>query len=73
MILTEEQEEIRATAREFARAELAPHSAAWERDAAFPREALKAMGRLGFMGMTVPPEWGGAGADYAGRARHAAG
>ena len=64
MILTEEQEEIRATAREFARAELAPHSAAWERDAAFPREALKAMGRLGFMGMTVPPEWGGAGADY---------
>ena len=64
MMLTEEQEEIRATAREFARAELAPHSAAWERDAAFPREALKAMGRLGFMGMTVPPEWGGAGADY---------
>ncbi len=64
MILTEEQEEIRSTAREFARAELAPHSAAWERDAAFPREALKAMGRLGFMGMTVPPEWGGAGADY---------
>jgi alkylation response protein AidB-like acyl-CoA dehydrogenase len=64
MILTEEQEEIRATAREFARAELVPHSAAWERDAAFPREALKAMGRLGFMGMTVPPEWGGAGADY---------
>ena len=64
MILTEEQEEIRATAREFARAELVPHSAAWERDAAFPREALKAMGRLGFMGMTVPAEWGGAGADY---------
>ena len=64
MILTEEQELIRATARDFARTNLAPHAAEWERDAAFPREELKTMGRLGFMGMTVPPEWGGAGADY---------
>lgn len=64
MILTEEQELIRATAREFSRARLAPYSAEWERDATFPREALRAMGQLGFLGMTVPPEWGGAGADY---------
>jgi butyryl-CoA dehydrogenase len=64
MILTEEQELIRATARDFARANIAPHSAEWERNATFPRETLKAMGRLGFLGMTVPPEWGGAGADY---------
>jgi alkylation response protein AidB-like acyl-CoA dehydrogenase len=64
MILTEEQELIRATAREFARARLAPYSAEWEHNATFPREALRAMGKLGLMGMTVPPEWGGAGADY---------
>jgi alkylation response protein AidB-like acyl-CoA dehydrogenase len=64
MILTEEQELIRATARGFARANLAPYAADWERDAIFPHQALKAMGQLGFMGMTVPPEWGGAGADY---------
>jgi butyryl-CoA dehydrogenase len=64
MILTQEQELIRATARDFARSNIAPHSAEWERNAIFPRETLQAMGRLGFMGMTVPPEWGGAGADY---------
>jgi butyryl-CoA dehydrogenase len=64
MILTEEQELIRATARDFSRSQLAPHSAEWERTATFPREALRQMGRLGFMGMTVPPEWGGAGTDY---------
>ncbi len=64
MILTEEHEMIRATARDFAQTKLAPHSAEWERTATFPREALAEMGRLGFLGMTVPPEWGGAGADY---------
>lgn len=64
MILTEEQELIRATAREFSRAHLAPHAAEWERNATFPRQALREMGRLGFMGMTVPPEWGGAGTDH---------
>lgn len=64
MILTEEQEMIRATARDFSKAHLAPHAAEWERTATFPREALREMGKLGFLGMTVPPEWGGAGADY---------
>jgi alkylation response protein AidB-like acyl-CoA dehydrogenase len=64
MILTEEQELIRATARDFSKKLLAPFSGAWERNSTFPREALREMGRLGFMGMTVPSEWGGAGADY---------
>ncbi len=64
MILTEEQAMIRATAREFSRAQLAPFAAEWERNATFPRAALREMGRLGLMGMTVPPQWGGAGADY---------
>ena len=64
MILTEEQAMIRASAREFSRTRLAPFSAEWERNATFPREALRDMGRLGLMGMTVPPEWDGAGTDY---------
>lgn len=64
MILTEEQEMIRATARDFSMAQLAPNAAEWERTATFPRQALREMGKLGFMGMTIPPKWGGAGADY---------
>ncbi|MBM3556829.1 MAG: acyl-CoA dehydrogenase [Alphaproteobacteria bacterium] len=64
MVLTEEQELIRKTARDFARRALAPNAAAWEREARFPREALREMGKLGFLGMTIPPEWGGVGADF---------
>ena len=64
MLLTDEQRMIRDTARDFARGQLAPHSAEWERTSTFPRAALREMGKLGFLGMTVPPEWGGAGADY---------
>jgi butyryl-CoA dehydrogenase len=64
MILTEEQEMIRDTARAFAQANLAPFAAEWERTSTFPRAALREMGKLGFMGMTVAPEWNGAGTDY---------
>jgi butyryl-CoA dehydrogenase len=64
MILTQEQEMIRNIAREFARRRLAPHSAEWERTSTFPRDALNEMGALGFLGMTVPTEWGGANVDY---------
>jgi alkylation response protein AidB-like acyl-CoA dehydrogenase len=56
MLLTEEQEQIRNTAREFAQSVLAPHSAEWDRHAEFPRAALRQLGKLGFMGMTVPPD-----------------
>ncbi|MFI5400775.1 MAG: acyl-CoA dehydrogenase family protein [SAR324 cluster bacterium] len=68
MILDRDQEAIRAAAREFAQARLAPHSADWERAGALPREVLKEMGALGFMGMTVPQHWGGTGADTVGYA-----
>ncbi len=55
---------IRDAAREFAQEQLAPEAASWEKQAAVPEKVLRAMGELGFMGMTVPPEWGGAGTDY---------
>src|SRR5258708_26357430 len=68
MRLTDEQRMLRDTAREFARKDLAPHSAEWDREARFPAEAVAELGRLGFMGMLVPPEYGGAGADHVGYA-----
>src|SRR5512135_1057995 len=68
MMLTQEQEMIRNMAREFARRHLAPHSAEWERSSTFPQEALRELGKLGFMGMTVPVEWDGAGSDHVGYA-----
>ncbi|MFL5256334.1 MAG: acyl-CoA dehydrogenase family protein [Rhodopila sp.] len=64
MILTEEQEMIRDTARDFAQRHLAPFAAEWDHTATFPRDALREMGKLGFLGMTVPADWGGAGTDY---------
>src|SRR5438477_9300291 len=68
MRLTEEQRLLRETAREVARKLLAPHAAEWDREARFPQEAVAELGRLGFMGMLVPPEYGGAGADHVGYA-----
>jgi butyryl-CoA dehydrogenase len=64
MLLTDEQEQVREVARDFAQRSLAPHSAEWDSESVFPQAALRELGRLGFMGMTVPPEWDGAGADY---------
>lgn len=63
MHLTEEQTMIRDMARSFARERLAPNAADWDHQATVPMDALKEMGELGLMGMTVPQEWGGAGAD----------
>jgi alkylation response protein AidB-like acyl-CoA dehydrogenase len=62
--LTREQREIQALAREFAEAEIEPNAAAWDREHAFPRELLGRLGDLGLMGVCVPEEYGGAGADF---------
>ena len=62
MLLTEEQILIRDTARAFAREQVLPHVRAWEAAGEIPRSLLAEMGRLGFLGMCVPTEWGGAGA-----------
>jgi alkylation response protein AidB-like acyl-CoA dehydrogenase len=64
MLLSPEQRQIRDTLRAFARDELAPHAAAWDRDHTFPRDALRALGALGVLGIVVPEAWGGAGLDY---------
>ena len=61
--LTEEQQMIRAMVREFAREELLPTAAERDITGEFPADNLKKMGELGLMGMTVPPEYNGAGAD----------
>jgi butyryl-CoA dehydrogenase len=64
MILTQEQEMIRDTLRQFAQERLAPNAAEWERNHTFPRAALAELGELGAMGIIVPEQWGGAGMDY---------
>ena len=63
-MLSESQIMIRDMARDFARERLAPYAAERDREARLPKEALAEMGSLGFMGMLVPEEWGGAGADH---------
>ena len=62
-MLSEDQRMIRDTARQFARDRLAPNAAEWDRDARFPAEAVREMAELGFLGMTVPEDYDGAGAD----------
>ncbi|KTQ97136.1 acyl-CoA dehydrogenase [Aureimonas ureilytica] len=59
MLLTDLQEDIRDAVRDFAQERLAPGAAARDRDSAFPREELREMGALGFLGMLVPEEYGG--------------
>ena len=62
-MLTSEQREIRDVARDFAEGEIVPRAAAWDRDRSFDREVLDKLGELGFLGMLIPPEYGGLGLD----------
>ena len=62
--LTAEQREIQAVARDFARAEIEPHAAAWDREHGFPRTLLDALGELGLLAVCIPESYGGAGADF---------
>ena len=61
---TEEQRMIRDAAREFAREQLAPNAAQWEKDHWIADAAVAQMGELGLLGMVVPEEWGGSYTDY---------
>lgn len=60
---TEDQIMIQQTAKEFAEAEISPTSVQRDINAEFPSEIVKKLGELGFLGMMVPPEFGGAGMD----------
>jgi alkylation response protein AidB-like acyl-CoA dehydrogenase len=60
---TEEQLMIKQTAKDFAESEIAPSAVERDINAEFPHDIVKKMGEIGFMGMMVPPEWGGAGMD----------
>ncbi len=60
---TEDQLMIKETAREFAQNEIAPSSIERDINAEFPHEIVKKLGELGFMGMMVSPDYGGAGLD----------
>jgi alkylation response protein AidB-like acyl-CoA dehydrogenase len=61
--LTEEQNMIQSMVRDLAREEFAPKAMELDRTKVFPAENLKKLGELGLMGMMVPPEYGGSGAD----------
>ena len=57
--LTEEQNMIKATAKEFADKELAPKAAEVDKKKIFPRQAMKKMAEMGFLGMLIPEKYGG--------------
>ena len=62
--LTPEQREIQTLARDFAREQIEPHAAEWDREHRFPRQLFTQLAELGLMGVCVPEEYGGAGADF---------
>jgi short-chain 2-methylacyl-CoA dehydrogenase len=61
--LDQEHELVRSTVREFAREQVAPLAEELDRESRFPYELVAGMAELGLMGMTIPEEYGGAGAD----------
>jgi len=67
--LTAEQEQIRATVREFAEAEIRPHILEWDEAQHFPLDVFRELGGLGMLGVMLPERYGGAGlscVDYVG-------
>ena len=67
--LTEEQRQIGDLAAEIAQREIGPNVAKWDREHYFPREVFTKLTGAGVMGLLVPEEYGGAGADYVSYAR----
>jgi alkylation response protein AidB-like acyl-CoA dehydrogenase len=62
--LSDDQREIQSLAREFARAEIEPNAARWDREHGFPAELIGKLAELGLLGVCIPDEYGGAGADF---------
>ncbi|MER5729965.1 acyl-CoA dehydrogenase family protein [Streptomyces sp. NPDC002138] len=62
--LSEEQTAVRQLARDFADREVAPYAAAWDRAERVDRAVVKKLGAVGFLGLTVPEQYGGSGGDH---------
>lgn len=62
--LSEEQEAVRRLARAFTEREVIPYAADWDRAESVDRAIVKKLGALGFLGLTVPEEYGGSGGDH---------
>ncbi|HXV74719.1 MAG TPA: acyl-CoA dehydrogenase [Candidatus Polarisedimenticolaceae bacterium] len=62
--LSDEQQMLRETVREFANAEVAPHVMEYDEKQEFPRELILKAGELGLLGIIFPEEYGGAGLGY---------
>jgi alkylation response protein AidB-like acyl-CoA dehydrogenase len=62
--LSAEQKEVQALTRDFARQEIEPYAAEWDREHAFPRDVFAKLAELGLMGACIPSEYGGAGTDF---------
>src|SRR6266852_8160533 len=62
--LTEEQQQMKMSVREFAESEIAPHVMEWDEAQTFPLETIHKLGSLGYLGSIFPEELGGAGLGY---------
>jgi hypothetical protein len=62
--LTDEQQQLRKSVREFAEREILPHVMEWDEASHFPLETIKELGALGVLGSIFPTEYGGAGMGY---------
>jgi alkylation response protein AidB-like acyl-CoA dehydrogenase len=63
--LTDEQQHLRRTVREFAEGEIAPHVMEWDEASHFPSEIIPKLAQMGFLGVIFPEKYGGAGMGYA--------
>src|SRR5678810_1311171 len=62
--LSEEQQQIKMSVREFAQSEIAPHVMEWDESQHFPIELKPKLAELGLLGVIFPEEYGGAGMGY---------
>ena len=62
--LTDEQQHLRRTVREFAESEIVPHVMEWDEACHFPSEIIPKLADMGFLGVIFPEEYGGAGMGY---------
>jgi alkylation response protein AidB-like acyl-CoA dehydrogenase len=62
--ISEDHQQFRQLAREFADKEVVPHRTEWDRREAVDRDIVRRLGEVGFLGLTIPEEYGGSGGDH---------